>query len=480
MWTGFIPLVIFLGEFALKLVVLSWVLIRRKRKPSVNLAWTMIILLIPFLGIIAYLLVGEVRLGRRRVKHYEEICDRLETARLESTTAPSSHPNVPERFSQIAYLAEAVGGSIVRGNNHLTLLNDTDAFMDAVLEDIEGAQEHCHLLFYIYLDDGNGRRVADALLRAAKRGVVCRLMVDSVGSRDLLQSNLWTRMQQGGVQCVEMLPARIIRALFKRLDLRNHRKIVVIDNEIAYMGSQNIADAAFAPKRRFAPWIDMMVRATGPITRDLQGIFIQDWYMDSSESLDALLRAPIPESTEGAISQVIGTGPTSFNEAMRQLIHSSLHVAREELILTTPYFVPDDATMIAVETAARRGVHTTLIVPRRNDSPLVAAASRSHYESLLSAGAEILEYTGGLLHAKTMTIDRDLALVSTANLDRRSFEINFEVSVVVYDTDFASQLRFLQKSYAQNSIAVSHSQWLRRPPLHKLAQNAAGMLSPLL
>lgn len=482
MWTALWPIVIVLAEFAVKIVMIGFILLRRPRKPSVNLAWVMLILLLPVVGVGAYVLFGEVRLGRRRVRQYEQIAGRLETVRMSNAIAERAAvvADVPEKYRQIATLAEAVGENRAHSANHLVLQDGTEPFMSALLADIAAAQDHCHVLMYIFLPDANGRRLAEALSAAQARGVVCRLLVDSFGSRALLHSGLARELRAAGVQVVEALPTGPFRSLLNRLDLRNHRKIVVIDNTIAYTGSQNIAEASFAPKRRYAPWVDMMVRVEGPVTRDLQAIFVQDWYMDTGEALDALLRRPLTLHQPGAAAQVVATGPISYNDAMRQLIQSALHVAREELILTTPYFVPDDTTAMALETTARRGVETTLIVPRRNDSRLVAAASRSFYEPLLAAGVRILEFGPGLLHAKTMTIDRDLGIVFTANLDRRSFEINFEVSLIVYDSDFASELRRLQRHYADESEPVDLRRWRHRPWPQKLWQNAAGTLSPLL
>ncbi|MHC5007872.1 MAG: cardiolipin synthase, partial [Planctomycetota bacterium] len=331
-----------------------------------------------------------------------------------------------------------------------------------------------------YLDDHSGQRVAEALMDAAGRGVTCRLLVDGVGSVGFLRSHLRKRMQTRGVAVVEALPTSLLRLPFARIDLRNHRKLVVIDGMIGYCGSQNIADAEFAIKPKYAPWVDAMVRLRGPAVRDLQVLFIQDWYLDTNESLEELLAISAAPSPDGAVVQIMGTGPDAYNEALRQITQTSLHAAREELIITTPYFVPDEATATALYTTARRGVDTTLVVPARNDSPLVAAASRSFYERLLEAGVQVHEYQQGLLHAKTMTLDRRLALVTTANFDRRSFELNFEVSLVVYDSDFASELRLLQKAYIDGSRTVSETQWKRRGWPRRLWQNTAGMLGPIL
>ena len=262
--------------------------------------------------------------------------------------------------------------------------------------------------------------------------------------------------------------------------MRNHRKVAVIDGTVGYTGSHNLADEAFHPKPKFAPWIDATVRIEGPAVRDLQALFVEDWFMDTKRSLDHLIMIPPFQHPVGKTVQIVGTGANSRNRALVQVIQSAIHLAREELILTTPYFVPDEGTQAAMTTAAMRGVCTVLVVPARNDSPLVSLASRSYYDSLLTAGVEIHEFTKGLLHAKTMTVDQDLALVSTANFDRRSFEINFELSTLIYDTDFASELRLLQKTYLEDCRRVDSVDWPHRPWPRRLAENVAGLVSPLL
>lgn len=470
-------------ELSIRLALSGVIIVRSRSTPAVRLAWLVVIMgtPIPGFGVIAYLLVGEVRLGRRRTRRYAEIVERIGTlAALLAARQRPPPPEVAEAHKQIAYLAETVGDNPPRGGNNLQLFGQTDAFIDALIADIGRAEGHAHLLFYIFLPDSTGHRVAHALAEAAQRGVACRLLVDGVGSRDFLNSKLRRDIAGQGVHVVEALPARWLRIALARLDLRNHRKIAVIDGRIGYCGSQNIADKEFAIKPKYAPWVDMMVRVEGPAARDLQVLFIEDWFLDTDESLEAVLEIAPPVSTDGATVQVIGTGPTAYNEALRQLVQLSFHIAREELILTTPYFVPDEATASALYTTARRGVNVTLVVPARNDSPLVAAASRSFYDELLDAGVNICEYRKGLLHAKTTTIDRDLAIVSTANLDRRSFELNCEVSLVVYDTDLASELRLLQKQYIDDSTTVEPGDWKRRRWPSRLWHNTAGMLGPLL
>ena len=466
-------------EVAVQLAVVCFILVRRKRKPSVNLAWVLLILALPILGMLTYFLFGEARLGvLRRRRHAEYV------AKVRHRPSPHAqlglYPPIAEELRSNVELVESVGGMPARGGNEVRLMGDTDEVIDALVADIDAARQHCHLLFYIFLCDDTGRRVVDALIAAATREVDCRLLVDAVGSRPFLGSIERQRLIDSGVRVVAALPAGIARMACSRIDLRNHRKLVVIDGVIGYTGSQNISDAAFHHKPRFGPWVDAMLRLRGPVVPDLQELFIEDWYLDTGESLlDVHALAP-PVVKDGVVVQIIPTGPSDSHEALRLISQSAFHLAREEIIVTTPYFVPGEAEVVALCTAARRGVATILVVPQNNDSPLVAAASRSLYQELLDAGVQIHEFTSGLLHAKTMTIDRRMAMLGTANFDRRSFELNFEVSALVYDSDFASRLRFLQRSYMHESTRVLRDTWPRRPWHRRLRENAAGMLSPLL
>lgn len=377
-------------------------------------------------------------------------------------------------------MAELVSGNGVTAGNRVSLSGDTDRSLQMMVEEIDRAASHVHLLTYIYLDDAAGRLVGDALCRAAARGVPTRLLVDGLGSRDFLRSPLAAGIRSSGVTVVEALPINPLRWLAHRVDVRNHRKLLVVDGNVAFTGSQNIAAKGFAPKARYAPWVDCLLRIEGPLARELQLSFVEDWSLDHDESLESVLQVEPPWHSDGVEAQTVATGPNFNNVAMTQLVQALAQVASQELILTTPYFVPDNGFHMAMVVAARRGVSVHLVVPRRNDSTLVAWASRSHYQELLEAGVRIHEFQHGLLHAKTITVDRALAVVMTANLDRRSFEINFEQSVLIYDRDFTTELRRLQESYMTQSTLVDPAEWARRHWSVKLRENTAGLLSPLL
>jgi len=440
------------------------------------------IILVPYLGALIYLMVGGVYVGRRYREFKKGKISKLDfVEHPDLADLAGIEPSTPSPYRRVFTLAENMCQSDFVGGNCLELKGNTNDFLNRLYEDIDSARETVHLLTYIYLTDSTGKRVAETLMAAARRGVTCRLLVDSLGSRTFLKSDLRAKLEAGGVRVVEALPASLLRIGSARIDLRNHRKIVVIDNTTGYLGSQNIADPAFAPKAKYAPWIDCMVRIQGPAVHDLQRLFLEDWYLDTGEANTEMLETVPHVHDDGADVQVIENGPQQVgSETFSLVLQSCFHVAVDEIILTTPYFVPDVATESAMHAAARRGVETTLIVPQRNDSRLVSLASRSHYEQLLEAGVKIRHFTKGLLHAKTLTVDRQLFLLGSANLDRRSMELNFEANMLGWSPDFAGQLRLLQKSYANDSIEIDAKQWLDAPWHKRLARNAAGMLSPLL
>ena len=465
-------------EIALSLLAVGRILLRRHTSPSARMAWILVAMLIPFGGPALYFLFGEIRLGRSRIRRHKRM--RRWQSQLFETPHREQASDLSPEHRPIAALAESVSGSPARRGNVLVLLSDSRQMIESQAADIDRAEQHCHLLTYIYLSDEAGHAVGEALMRAARRGVKCRLLVDAVGSQAFLRSSLRAQLRAAGVQVRAALPVNPLRAVFARLDIRNHRKLAVIDGHIAYAGSQNIADAAFAPKARYAPWVDATVRLQGPAVWDLQRLFVEDWYLDANEWLGEVMSV-FPEPLPGGVDvQVVGSGPLSYNFAMRQVQQAALHLGREEVVITTPYLVPDEGTAAAIHASARCGTRVSVVVPQRNDSRLVAAASRGYYEDFLESGVRIHEYRKGLLHAKTLTVDRRLSLLGSANLDRRSFELNFELSLIIYDADFTRRLRRLQDEYMRDSDAVDAERWQNLPWPARLYFNTAGLFSGVL
>ncbi|TVQ85353.1 MAG: cardiolipin synthase [Chromatiaceae bacterium] len=463
-------------------------LLRPHRDPAARMAWVLVIAALPLLGLLAYLLFGEVNLGRRRIARMQATLARLpvlaDTPGMAAAMGAAAAA-IPAARRPLFQLGASIGEVAPVAGNRGRLLADSDAAIAAMVADIDAARDHVHLLFYIWLPDHNGTRMAESLQRAAARGVRCRVLVDDLGSRLLPRSPLWSALAAAGVRLERALPVGnpLLRPLRGRIDLRNHRKVVVIDGCITYCGSQNCADPAFRIKPRFAPWVDLMLRFEGPIARQNQALFAADWMAHTDEDLSALLTAPLaplPAPPTALPAQVIGTGPTLRYAAMPELFQTLMYAARQELVISTPYYVPDEAMQAALCAAARRGCETHLILPARNDSALVAAASRACYADLLAAGVVIHEYQGGLLHSKSLTLDGELALIGSANLDRRSFDLNYENNILFYDPPLTAAIRARQDSYiaaARPVTAATVAAWPRR---RRLWNNVVAMLGPLL
>lgn len=322
------------------------ILLHQHRDPASRIAWIVVVLALPVVGIVAYLLLGETRIGARRAERLRRILEAMpKMSETPGWDAPALCAEVPEFYRPLFNVGRSISGFEPVGGNQARLMADSDATIDAMVADIDAACDHVHVLFYIWLPDNNGARIAEAVKRAAIRGVTCRAMVDGLGSRALVRSQIWTEMASSGVKLAQALPIGnpIFRVFFGRIDLRNHRKIVVIDNRITYCGSQNCADPAFLPKARYAPWVDAVMRFEGAIARQNQSVFAADWMTYYDEDIHNLLRQPIEAPAAGFAAQVIASGPTVRHSAMPEMFESLIYSARHELVITTPYYVPDDA-----------------------------------------------------------------------------------------------------------------------------------------
>jgi cardiolipin synthase len=467
----------------IELAVIMRVMLRPHRVPASRIAWVAVIAVLPALGVLIYLLFGEVNIGRRRVARMRKILDQMPQL---AAAVPEDQDNiaadVPDRYEHLFRLGHSINGFDAVGGNSGRLLADSNATIDSMVADIDAATDHVHLLFYIWLPDNNGCKMVDALKRAASRGVKCRAMADDLGSRTMVRSQHWQEMQAAGVHVATALPIGnpLLRPFHGRIDLRNHRKILEIDGSVTYCGSQNCADPEFLVKAKYAPWVDAVIRFTGPIVRQNQYLFAGDWMGYVDENIDDLLREPIAAPQAGIPAQVIGTGPTVRYSAMPEMFESLFHAARRELVISTPYYVPDESMQNALCTAAYRGVKTTIIFPAKNDSWIVGGASRSYYADLLEAGVEIFEYVGGLLHTKSVTLDGEITLIGSANMDRRSFDLNYENNILLYDPELTADVHRRQQQYIAKSNRVTLQAVQSWPIRRRLWNNTLAVLGPIL
>ena len=475
---------LFILHFLLVMGTILRILLRPHRQAASRIARIVVVLSVPFVGVVAYLLLGETNIGEKRVLRMKEVISRLPDAAdiPHKTDDPNMQVEVPKRCAHLFRAGETVNGFKPVGGNRATLMKDSNVGVDSIVADIDRAKAHVHLLFYIWLSDNNGLKVVEALKRAAARGVVCRAMADDLGSRIMIASEHWKSMEDAGIKLGRALPIGniLLKPLKGRIDLRNHRKIVVIDNEITYCGSQNCADPEFLVKAKYAPWVDALMRFKGSIVRQNQYLFASDWESETGEDISHLLTEPISVVEPGFPAQVIGTGPTVRYSAMPEIFETLIYAARSELVISTPYYVPDEPMQTALCACARRGVKTIIIFPARNDSWIVGAASRSYYDGLLSAGVEIHEYEGGLLHTKSLTIDGQITLIGSANMDRRSFELNYENNILFYDHSLTAEMRERQEQYLSHSKKITAEIVDNWSWQHRLWNNTIAMLGPVL
>ncbi len=456
--------------------------VMRKRPVGVTIAWLGVIVLAPFLGAISYFLFGESRLGNRTERRMKELLPAYREWLSTPREATADWKGLPPEPLEIHELGVRTIGIPALCGNRLDLYGDSIETFRSIVSDIDRAQESVHMEFYIWEAGGAADEVAAALLRAAKRGVSCRVLLDSIGSADFLGSHVAREFREGGVRLVEALPVSLVRSFLVRADHRTHRKIIVIDCKVGYTGSLNILDPReFKLSAGVGHWIDAMARLEGPAVEPLAVTFVGDWELATDEGLATMactVRAPARAGRANV--QVVPSGPGHAQEAIHKLILTTIYAARKELILTTPYFVPSDALLTALVTAAERGVDVTIVLPARNDSWLVHYASRSTFDELLAAGVRLRAFEQGLLHTKSITVDGHTSVFGSVNLDLRSFYLNFEISLFVYDREFTQALCDLQRGYLKGARTIDATEWSRRPLKIRFVENIVRLLGPLL
>lgn len=475
---AWLPLSYLLLEWVIRLVLAP--IIIRKHSAGEAIAWLALTLFQPIPGAVLYAAFGRQLLGRRRVKANQRAAVLVETSErvdaLNAHAAPSH--DIDPGYQDLFRLATKVGGSypLMGNNGHIF---DSGHFIDHLVGAIDAAENHVHLLTYIFRNDTNGRKIADALIRAVERGVVCRVLADGSGSADFFPT-LGREMRARGVQVRDALPSRFFRRTLARIDVRNHRKLTVIDGRIAYTGSQNICDLDYG-NRKYGPWIDLTARITGPLAMQMQLLFLEDWVAETGvmpgpeEDL-----FPEPEHTGPIVAQALPSGPGRREEAFRDVILSAINEANERIIMVTPYLIPDPPTQLALRLRALAGVRVDVIIPEKTNSFLVNAAAKSVLEELLEAGASVHLHQQGLLHVKALTVDDSLSVFGSGNFDRRSFRLNYELNLLAHGEDVTIALRSTLLQYLDDCRPLAKQELADRPWIQKLADDTAKIVSPLL
>ncbi len=471
----------------LHLIILIVTLLRILSKddvsPTTRLAWFMVLAFLPYFGAILYFFIGEVSLGNLANAKAKAIYAQIDRKKADTRIVKATDDAIPALYSPAFQYAESINGFPTSHGNKAELMADAKTARSRLIEDIDKAKKSVNVLYYIWLDDTTGTNVANALIRAAQRGVECRAMADGMGSRAFLKTKLWADMAEAGVKTSIALPYNnLIKTIFtSRIDLRNHRKITVIDGKITYCGSQNCSDPEFAVKPKFAPWVDILLRFEGPVVSQNLLLFAGDW-LTQNDGEDTLEAFEIKSNAfkSGFAAQVWGDGPTVRASATPQMFSTLIAQARTSLTISTPYFVPGDVVREALCAAAYRGVEVKIIFPANNDSWIVGAASRSHYKEMLDAGIIIYEFEGGLLHSKTLTIDGEVTLIGSSNMDLRSFDLNFENNILLHDKKTTQSVYERQEAYIDSSNLVSLDSIAKWSLSRRIWQNMIATIGPVL
>jgi cardiolipin synthase len=446
------------------------------------MAWLLTIFFIPYLGALLFLLIGYRTLPKSRLAKQEQINQFI----LESTEGMErvrkDHP-WPGWLESVVELNRNLGAMPLVGDNTASLLSDYAGSLAAMTEAIDGAKKYVHVEFYILSYDTTTAPFFDAMENAVKRGVIVRVLLDHVQSkRHKGYRRTLRHLTRTAVKWELMLPLQPLKGKWQRPDLRNHRKLLVVDGKIGFMGSQNIIDRTYNKRgniRRGLKWKDLMTRLEGPIVAGLNAIFITDWYSETDELLTRDIEPVGPRNVPDAIDcQVVPSGPGFVGENNLRLFLALLYYAQERLIITSPYFVPDESIMYAITTAVDRGVHVELFVSEIGDQALVHHAQRSYYEELLRAGVTIYMYKAPyILHAKHFTVDDQVAVIGSSNMDMRSFSLNMEVSLMVRGASFVADLRRIEDGYRADSRELTLEEWQGQPLRSTALDNLARLTS---
>jgi cardiolipin synthase len=474
--------IVFIVDLVVRITAV--IVVPRNRRPTAAMAWLLAIYFIPFVGVFLFLLIGNPRLPRKRRRMQERINNYIHdtSATLDFGTL---RPNAPEWFTSLVTLNRNLGAMPLAGDNGAQLISDYQESIDAMAAEIRKAKHYVHVEFYILQADVSTDNFFRALEEASARGVTVRVLLDHWANRGKPKYKATLkRLNDMGAAWHMMLPVQPFKGKYQRPDLRNHRKLLVVDGLVGFTGSQNVTDSTYNLKkniRRGLHWVDMMVRFDGPVVASINAVFLGDWYAETHEILSTEIDLTSVTAGTGDLDcQVVPSGPGFEFQNNLKLFAGLLYAAQEQIIIVSPYFVPDEALLLAITTACQRGIHVELFVSEEGDQALVYHAQRSYYEALLRAGVKIWMYRRPfILHSKSMTIDNETAIIGSSNMDMRSFGLNMEISMLIRGAEFTDQMRRMEDMYRVLSRELTLDEWKQQPLRSTVLDNLARLTSAL-
>lgn len=463
--------------------VIAIIVIPRNRRPTSAMAWLLAVFFIPYIGVLLFLIIGNPRLPRARRRKQDQINEYIaETS--EHLRFGTLRPNAPQWLRSVVGMNERLGALPISGDNGAHLISDYQESLDAMAETIRTAEKYVHVEFYILQSDASTDNFFRAMEEVAARGIPVRVLLDHWANRWKPNYRETIKRLDGmGADWHLMLPMQPLKGRMQRPDLRNHRKLLVVDGTVGYLGSQNVTDSSYnLPKniKRGLHWVDLMARVDGPIVLSLNAMFLSDWYSETDVILSDI-DITYPEPGTGDLDcQIVPSGPGFEVENNLRLFLALLYGAQKKIIIVSPYFVPDEALLLAVNAACDRGLQVELFVSEEGDQAVVYHAQRSYYEALLRAGVRIWMYRKPyILHTKSLTIDDEIAVIGSSNMDMRSFGLNLEVSMLVRGSEFVDELRQVEDQYRQLSRELTLEEWLKQPLRSTVLDNLARLTSAL-
>lgn len=452
-----------------------------------TLAYLLLIIFLPVFGMIFYFSFG-INYRKRKMYDKKLVKDDVLQKQLEVKTYSDSSQTYRENQAmlesnkELAYMLVKGSLSTLTNDNDVKVLINGESKFPEVLTALEKAKYHIHIEYYIFEDDQIGKAIEEVLLRKANEGVEVRFIYDDFGSRSIRRT-LAKRLKSAGIQVFPFYEI-IFKALASRLNYRNHRKIIVIDGTIAFVGGINVSDRYINNDNSQLFWRDTHIRIEGSGVRYLQYLFLCDWNFCAKDNLipdeNFFPNITLIPKAGNKIVQIAASGPDSEVPVILYSILQAINLATEEILITTPYFIPGESIIDALLVAAMGGVNVKILVPYKSDSLIVNAAARSYYGDLAKAGVEIYFYRKGFVHAKTLITDRKLSVVGTANMDYRSFDLNFEVNAIVYDKGIANQLAETFYNDIKEATLLDADKWDNRPIYKEMIEKTARLISPLL
>jgi cardiolipin synthase len=473
----------FLVVLDIAIRITAIIVIPRNRRPTAAMAWLLAVFFIPYIGVFLFLLIGNPRLPRARRRKQDQINQYIHDA-SEQLHFGTLRPNAPSWFSPLVEMNQRLGALPISGDNGAHLISGYQESLDAMAEEIRKATDYVHVEFYILQADASTDGFFRALEEVAARGVTVRVLLDHWANRwKPFYKKTIRRLDAMGADWHLMLPVQPLKGRMQRPDLRNHRKLLVVDGTVAFLGSQNITDSTYnLPKniKRGLHWVDLMVRIDGPVVLSVNAIFVADWYSETDDILEEIDITSARPGTGDLDCQVVPSGPGFEVENNLRLFLGLLYAAKDKIMIVSPYFVPDEALLLAVTAAVDRGVEVELFVSEEGDQAMVYHAQRSYYEVLLKAGVRIWMYRKPfILHTKSLTIDEQVAVIGSSNMDMRSFGLNLEVSMLVRGEEFVAEMREVEAEYRALSRELTLAEWMQQPLRSTVLDNLARLTSAL-